>query len=160
LAAITLTQLQLLKVGLDPQSGVEQRFLAKAANDHKEIVGLETLEDQLKLLATLPPKLQTAFLLQSLKEADEMETEIDSMVAAWRAGDIAALEKFITTGMKEFPELYGPLTVDRNRRWLSQFERMLSEDRNYLVIVGALHLVGDEGVLDLLRKKGYAIEQR
>jgi uncharacterized protein len=160
LAALTLTQLHLLKLGLDPQAGVEQRFVAKAAADHKEILGLETLKEQLGLLAGLTPKLQREFLLQSLEEADDAEREVDEMIAAWRAGDVAGLEKFLGKGMKEYPELYRPLTVDRNRRWLARLETMLNEQRDYLVIVGALHLVGKDGVLDLLEKKGYKIEQK
>jgi uncharacterized protein len=99
-------------------------------------------------------------LLQSLEEADDAEREVDEMIAAWRAGDVAGLEKFLGKGMKEYPELYRPLTVDRNRRWLARLETMLNEQRDYLVIVGALHLVGKDGVLDLLEKKGYKIEQK
>jgi uncharacterized protein YbaP (TraB family) len=160
LAAITLTQLHLFKLGLDPQAGVEQRFLAKATADHKEILGLETLEQQFKLLADLPPKLQADFLLQSIKDADDAEHEVDEMISAWRSGDVVALEKFVTRGMKEFPELYAPLTVDRNKRWIKRLEEILNDKDDYLVIVGALHLVGKDGVLDLLSKKGYKIEQR
>jgi len=158
-AAITITQLQLFKMGLDPQSGVEQRFVAKAAADKKQIIGLETLEDQLGLLANLSPKLQKDFLLQTLEEADQVDQEINDMMAAWRSGDVAALEKYVARGMQEFPELYRPLTVDRNRRWLSRLEEMLGAEENYLVIVGALHLVGKDGVLDLLEKKGYKFTQ-
>jgi uncharacterized protein len=160
LAAITLTQLHLLKLGLEPQSGVEQRFVAKAAADHKEILGLETLSDQLGLLANLSPKLQTEFLLQSIEEADETEQEVDGLIAAWRTGDAVALEKYLARGIKEFPELYRPLTTDRNRRWLKRFEELLNADQNYLVIVGALHLVGKDGMIDLLEHKGYAVQQK
>ena len=115
LAAITLTQLHLAKLGLDPQSGIEQRMLARAVADHKEILGLETIEEQLGMLAGLPPKLQVAFLLQTLAEADQIEKEIDSMIAAWRDGDTVALEKLLRT-IQDSPELYRPLIADRNRR--------------------------------------------
>jgi len=160
LAAITLTQLNLLKLGLDPQAGVEQRFLAKAVADHKEIIGLETLEEQLGLLASLPPKLQAKFLLQSLDEADETQHEVEEMIAAWRTGDAAALEKLGKKSLEGYPELYAPLLSNRNRHWLKPIETMLAEDRDYLIIVGVLHLVGKDGVLDLLANKGYKIEQR
>jgi uncharacterized protein YbaP (TraB family) len=159
-AAIMLTELNFQKMGLDPQSGVEQRFVAKAAASHKEILGLETIEQQLKLIADLPPPLQTEFLLQSIAEGDDAEKEIEGMIVAWRAGDVAALEGYLTRDMKEFPEIYRPLTVDRNRKWLVRLEEMLAAEQNYLVIVGALHLVGKDGVLDLLSAKGYVIEQR
>ncbi len=159
LAAITLTQLQMLKMGLDPQSGIEQRFLAKATSDHKEIQGLETISEQLHLLADLPTPLQAQFLLQTLTEAQEADQEIEALLGAWRSGDAVALDKYSARGMKEFPKLYGPLTVERNRRWIGRLEEMLNADKNYLVIVGVLHLVGNDGVVDLLQHQGYKIQQ-
>ncbi len=158
--AIMLIQYQFVKLGLDPNSGVEQRFVVKAAADHKEILGLETLAEQLRLLADLPAPLQKQFLRQTIGEADRAEEEIRVMLAAWRTGDTAALEKYVARGMEEFPELYRPLTVERNRRWLTRIEELLNAKQNYLVVVGALHLVGDDGLLDLLKNKNYKIEQQ
>lgn len=160
LAAIMLTQLQLQKLGFDPQAGVEPRFVAKARLDGKEIVGLETLAEQLHLLSDLSPNLQKQFLRQTLEEIDSAEKEIGTMLQAWRTGDAAGLEALVLKGVKEFPELYRPLTVDRNKKWLSKLESILAAKENHLVIVGALHLVGDDGVIELLKAKGYKIEQR
>jgi uncharacterized protein YbaP (TraB family) len=158
LAAITLTQLHLVQLGFDPQSGIEQRMVTRAAADHKEILGLETMEEQLGILAGLSPKLQTEFLMQTLTEADQVETEMNSMLQAWRNGDTVALEKFLLD-MKESPEIYRALVSDRNRRWMTRLNSMLSERQDYLVIVGAMHLVGKDGVVELLKQRGFKIQQ-
>jgi uncharacterized protein YbaP (TraB family) len=158
LAAITLTQLHLVQLGFDPQSGIEQRMVIRAAADHKEILGLETMDEQLGILANLSPKMQIEFLMQTLTEADQVETEINGMVQAWRKGDTAALEKFLLD-MKESPEIYRALVADRNRRWMTRLNSMLNERQDYLVIVGAMHLVGKDGVVELLRQRGFKIQQ-
>lgn len=159
LASIMLTQFQLMKLGFAPNSGVEMRFVTRARADGKEVRGLETLDEQIKLLATLSPDLQKQLLAQTLKQAAESETEVESMLSAWRTGDATTLASYVERGLKEFPELYHPLTVERNRRWLARVEELLSAQDDYLVIVGALHLVGKDGVVDLLKAKGYTVEQ-
>ena len=149
-----------MKLGLDSQAGIEQRFTAKAAADHKEIRGLETLQEQLNLFAQLSDRQQTQYLLSSIEDAQQADQELGQMLAAWRAGDTDGLAKILNRGFNEFPELYTRLTVDRNRRWMTPLENMLHEQDDYLVIVGALHLVGKDGLLDLLEHRGYKIVQR
>jgi uncharacterized protein YbaP (TraB family) len=158
LAAITLTQLQLMKLGLDPQSGIEQRMVIRAAADHKEILGLETVDEQLGMLANLSPKLQVEFLKQTLAEADQIETEIDKMIVAWRTGDTVALEKFLLD-MNESPEISRALVTDRNRSWMTRLDKMLNDKQDYLVIVGAMHLVGKDGLVELLKQRGFKVVQ-
>jgi uncharacterized protein YbaP (TraB family) len=148
----------MMKLGLDAQSGVEQRFVTKAVADRKEILGLETLEQQLHMLADLPPKLQTEFLMQTLAEADQVEAELDKMMAAWRKGDSAALEKLLLS-IQESPQIYRTLIVDRNRRWMARLNEMLGAQQDYLVVVGAMHLVGKDGVLQMLEQRGYKVVQ-
>jgi uncharacterized protein YbaP (TraB family) len=158
LAAITLTQLQLMKLGLDPQSGIEQRMVIRAAADHKEILGLETVDEQLGMMANLSPKLQAEFLNQTLAEADQIETEIDKMIVAWRTGDSVALEKFLLD-MNESPEISRALVTDRNRSWMTRLDKMLNDKQDYLVIVGAMHLVGKDGLVELLKQRGFKVVQ-
>jgi len=159
LAAVTLTQLQLMKKGMSPQAGVEMRLVERARQDGKDIAGLETLDEQLGLMANLPDQQQTQFLLYTLKESAQADREIDSMLKAWRAGDTAALAKVVEKGFREFPELYGPLTVDRNRKWTTRIVELLRSDQDYLIVVGVLHMAGKDGLLDLLERKGYKIKQ-
>lgn len=160
LAAITLVQLQLMKMGLDPNSGVEQRLTARAQTDGKEISGLETLPEQLGLLANLSAKQQREFLAYSVEDAERAAQEIDALIAAWRIGDTRSLAKLLQEGFDKYPEIYRPLTVDRNRKWLPEIENLLRERDDYLVIVGALHLVGKDSVVELLQGKGYRVTQR
>jgi uncharacterized protein YbaP (TraB family) len=157
LAALTLVQLQLVKMGLDPSAGVEQRFVTRAAADHKEIKGLETLREQLAMMANLPLAQQREFLLYSVEDTERATREIDELIAAWRTGNAEELEKLMTEGFEKYPELYRPMTVDRNRKWVAPLEALLDDKDDYLVIVGALHLVGKDSVIDLLEKRGHKI---
>lgn len=89
-AAMTLVQLQLMKMGLAPTSGVEQRFTTRAVADKKPIHGLETLRQQLGMLAGLPAKQQREFLLYSIDDADRMAEETDELLSAWRRDDTSS----------------------------------------------------------------------
>ncbi|WP_129775481.1 TraB/GumN family protein [Peristeroidobacter soli] len=158
-AAMTLVQLQLVKLGLDPTSGIEQRFTTRAVADKKPIHGLETLREQLSMLAGLPDRQQREFLLYSIEDTDRISEEIDELLSAWRRGDSKALANLLAEGFDQYPDLYRPLTTDRNRRWLSQVEALLDEREDYLVIVGTLHLVGKDSLIDLLENKGHEVTQ-
>lgn len=158
-AGMTLMQLQLMKMGLAASSGVEQRFTTRAAADKKPIHGLETLREQLGMLAGLPDRQQREFLLYSIEDADRMAEEIDELLSAWRRGDSKALAQLLAEGFERYPDLYRPLTTDRNRRWLSQVEALLDDREDYLVVVGTLHLVGKDSLIDLLQGKGHKILQ-
>jgi uncharacterized protein YbaP (TraB family) len=158
-AAMTLVQLQLVKMGLAATSGVEQRFTARAVADKKPIHGLETLREQLGMLAGLPDRQQREFLLYSIDDADRMAEEIDELLSAWRRGDSKALAALLEEGFEQYPDLYRPLTTDRNRRWLGQVEALLDDREDYLVIVGTLHLVGKDSLIDLLESKGHSVTQ-
>lgn len=157
LAALTLVQLQFVKMGLDPNSGVEQRFVTRAAADRKEIKGLETLREQLAMMAGLPLAQQREFLLYSVEDSERATREIDSLIAAWRAGNTTELAQLMTEGFEKYPDLYRPMTVDRNRKWIAPLEDLLDDRDDYLVIVGALHLVGKDSVIELLEKRGHKV---
>jgi uncharacterized protein YbaP (TraB family) len=158
-AAITLVQVQLMKLGFDPDAGVEKRLMRRAAGDGKKIDGLESVREQLEIMARLPDEQQREFLLYSVDDAERMASEVDKLLEAWRSGDAAGMAKLLQEGFDEYPDLYRPLTVDRNRKWLPRIEQLLNERQDYLVVVGALHLVGKESVIDLLERKGYKVKQ-
>jgi uncharacterized protein len=159
LAAMTLVQLHLVKLGLDPNAGVEQRLTARAVSDSKPIEGLETLRQQLGMLAALPEEQQREFLLYSVEDTERATREIDQMLTAWRRGDAQALEELLAEGLKDYPDLYRPLTVERNRRWIARIEQLLDDREDYLIVVGTLHLVGTDSVLELLARKGHKVRQ-
>lgn len=160
LAGLTLAQLHLMvKMGLDPNSGVERRLSQRAVRDGKEIRGLETLEEQLGVLANLSPEMQREFLMYSIEDTERATQEVDAMIAAWRRGDADGLASLLAEGFEKYPEMYAPLTVHRNQRWVPQLEALLDDEQDYLVVVGALHLVGKDSVIDLLERKGHSIRQ-
>jgi uncharacterized protein YbaP (TraB family) len=157
LAAITLTQLKLMRMGFNASAGIEQRFVALAAEDKKEISGLETLREQLEMLANLPAQSQREFLLYTVEDTQRISQEIDELVSAWHSGDTKRLAKVLAEGFDLYPDLYRPLTVERNRKWIAPIEALLDDEDDYLVIVGALHLVGDDSLIELLEKRGHRV---
>ena len=158
--AVTLLQLELAKRGFSPELGVEQMLATRAVADGKPIQGLETAEQQFAVLAGLPMPMQKRFLVMTLEDAAGLDAEIDELMQAWREGDSDALARLLSEEFDEFPELYKPLTEDRNRAWLGQLVELLDDRDDYLVVVGALHLVGRNSVVDLLRQRGYEVTQQ
>lgn len=159
LAAMTLVQMQLMKLGLDPNSGVEQQLTARASGDGKEITGLETLQQQIGMLAGLSQQRQREFLMYSIEDTQRASQEIDELLAAWRIGDTRTLARLLAEGFDRYPDLYRPLTVDRNRRWIASIEDLLDDRDDYLVVVGTLHLVGKDSVIELLERGGHKVTQ-
>jgi len=153
-AAITVEQQMLARLHFDAAFGIEARLADRAGKDGKPILGLETIGEQLGLLDDLSPGAQCALLLQSLEEMLDLGDVMDDMVRAWRHGDTAYLEQTLLQDMRQDSELYRRLVVDRNAAWSTTIEQLLDEPENYLVVVGALHLVGSDGLPSMLRKLG------
>ena len=157
-AAMAMQQAELAQQGFDSGSGVDEQFAERAASDHKPIIALETIEQQLGFFAHLSIDQQRRFLLYMLDDADDTLDSADAVVAAWRSGDVVRLERLLRES-SEYPELFRMLTTDRNRCWLPTVTGLLAARQDYLVIVGALHLVGQDGLVNLLRQAGYQVEQ-
>ncbi|MDZ7645106.1 MAG: TraB/GumN family protein [Woeseiaceae bacterium] len=155
LAAINVEQLMLMRIGFDPAHGIETRFTRRAKTDSKAITGLESVRQQLEILDGLPMEVQRALLLQTLEDSLELEARMDELVRAWRTGDTGLLEQTMLRDMQEHPRLYEQLVVARNRNWTQRIVELLKADEDVLVIVGALHLVGPDGLPALLEARGY-----
>lgn len=153
-AAEAISQLQLMQLGFQPESGVEMYFLQRAKSDAKSVAGLETVHDQIALFEGLPMDAQAEYLLSSLEEAHDLPKEVDSMVKAWNRGDTLWFERQMRSEFGRDPSLYQSVLVARNRKWIPKIEALLKEDKNYLIIVGTGHLVGAGSVIDLLKKDG------
>jgi hypothetical protein len=97
--------------------------------------------------------------MQSLRDGAEVAGMMDLLVAAWHDGDIEFLEENLLSDMQRYPELNKIIVVDRNRSWAKRIEDLLTHENNYLIVVGTLHLVGEEGVPDLLENRGYKVTQ-
>ena len=158
-AALMLEQTALSQSGFEAGAGVDEQFARRAQADHKPIIALETVEEQLGFFAQLPTEQQRQFLRATLKDLDTEASDAAVMVRAWQRGDSAELERLLRKESGDTPELFRMLTTDRNRRWLPRIVALLSESQDYLVIVGALHLVGSDGLIELLRRQGYSVVQ-
>ncbi len=149
----------LIKVGFDPAAGVERQFARLAGRDSKPIYALETAGQQLGYFAAMPLHQQRDFLRATLHGLPSSLRDAKATVRAWRRGDIGALERDLRRGSRQVPDLQSQLVDARNRKWLPQILDLLDDERNYLVVVGALHLVGREGLLRLLQERGYSASQ-
>jgi uncharacterized protein YbaP (TraB family) len=158
--ATLLLQMELAKRGFSPELGIEAQLSSRAVGDGKPIQGLETAEQQFAVLGGLPLEEQKRFLLMSLEESTQLDAQVDELVGAWQAGDTEALARMLSEEFDDFPELYRPLTEDRNRAWVEQLDGLLDDRDDYLVVVGALHLVGRNSVVDLLRQRGYTVTRQ
>jgi uncharacterized protein YbaP (TraB family) len=155
---LQLIEMQYMQLGFDPQQGVEQQLQHKAQADGKPISGLETVQEQLGALQGMSYPDQARFLDMIVSEMHDVESETQSVVTAWRAGDAAKLAALLSDEYKSFPALYRLLVSDRNKRWVPQIEKLLHANQDYFVVVGALHLVGEGGLLELMRHDGYKPE--
>jgi len=152
--ALLLTTLEYSRLGFDPEVGVEKQLQQRAARDKKEIGGLETAEFQLGLLDSLPLDEQLQLLDMTVAELDEMPAMVDDLYAAWRSGDTKRLDDLLLEGYRETPKLYDDLVDRRNRNWVPQVKALLEREGDTLVVVGALHLVGERGLIALLEREG------
>jgi len=159
--AMTLVALEIVKLGLDPNLGIDKYFLSKAEGK-KKILELESLDYQINLLSGLSDKDQELFLLYTLKDLNIMEQELDKMIQAWTSGDTKAMESLMTRSVSEdkrLSSIFEKLIYGRNKKMASKIESFLKTKETYFVIVGAGHLVGNQGIIELLKREGYRVEQ-
>lgn len=159
--ALTLASIEIVKLGFDPDHGIDRYFLSKAA-EKKKIVELESLDYQINLFSNLSEKNQELFLLYTLKDIRVLEQELDKLIKAWSSGDEKTVESIVTRSVKEDKRLlpvYEKLIIERNKKMVSKIEEYLKEKETFFVVVGAGHLVGSQGIVWLLNGKGFHVEQ-
>lgn len=153
----TLQVIEFQKMGFTPQ-GVDAYFNARALGDGKQVGELESIDEQIGFIANMGEGNENEFILSSLDDMQEIETAMEQMIAAWRSGDNATLEALFVADMREdYPAIHEALLVRRNNAWIEIIETMFEAPGTEFVLVGAAHLVGEEGLLSLLERKGYEI---
>lgn len=163
LAALALTGGAFLADGLDPAQGVDERLRARARGTDgaegggKPVVGLETLESQIRALASLPLAAQERMLRDALDPAHAMSPS--SLVEAWRRGDVDAFASLLEPQSPEEEILYERLVYRRNREMAARLDTMARDGKERFVVVGLLHLVGDRGIPALLAGRGYTVSR-
>ena len=157
---ITITEMT--KLGLDPKLGLDAHLAALATEAGKPTAGLETGAQQIAFLDGMSKEEQLQFLAEALSESRDAKEETAKLHAAWRAGKAHVLWQDMAVQMKkEYPNLYQRINVARNDAWVPKIEKRLTDSGkdDTLVVVGALHLLGPDGVVEKLRAKGYAVER-
>jgi len=161
-AALMVAIVEMNKAGLDSALGLDAHLARKAGRTGKATSGLETGAEQIAFLDDMRRAEQLQFLQSSLDGAAQGSGEIDKLHAAWRSGDADALWAGMAAEMRrEFPDLYQRINVARNEAWVPKLEAKLRAPGtdDVLVVVGALHLLGEDGVVEKLRAKGYEVER-
>ncbi len=158
--AVTLTALELQRLGFSPDYGIDVHFYGRAGLDHKEIGFLESVEFQLNLLGKMNAHDQNAFLGQTLKDLDVAAQMADDMLKYWKKGDVDKLYAILFKSFEDYPQIENRLLRRRNKDWVKKIEEMMGEDKNIFIIVGAGHLIGPGSLIALLKEKGYKVRQK
>jgi uncharacterized protein YbaP (TraB family) len=159
--AMTLVALESLKLGFDPNLGIDKYFLSKAQGE-KKILELESLDCQLNLLSGFSDEDQELLLLYTLKDLSIIEQDLEKLTRAWSSGDTKSMESILTRSVSEDRQLssvFEKVVYERNRKMTSRIEDFLKTKKTHFVIVGAGHLVGNRGIIEILSGKGYLVEQ-
>ena len=158
--AMTMLAVKLQRMGLDPKLGVDHHLAERAKRDGKPTSGLETLEFQLGIFDQLSKREQELMLRETAGELERIDKNVKDIVESWLKGDGERLAALLLAGMRQYPELQQKLVIERNRRWLDQIAKLVEQGSNAMVVVGAAHLVGQEGIVDMLKARGLSVEQK
>jgi len=147
------------KAGFDPSLGLDKHFYDRAQADGKSIQGLETADYQISLFDNMTTQQQDRLLSDTLKSIDTEMTSIARLTEAWKTGDTGTVERIVLADLKQDGVMYQRLLVDRNQNWMPKLEALFARGSRSFVVVGAAHLVGPDGLLAMLKSKGYTVEQ-
>lgn len=159
--ALSFQAMELVRLGYSPEHGVDYHFLTKAKGK-KRILELESLDEQLRLLSGFSDREQEQFLIYTLETLSSMDRQVGNMVRAWTSGDAQAMESTLADALPPDPSLapvVQKLFDERNVKMMSKIEGYLNSNGSYFVIVGAGHLVGTRGIVEMLKSRGYVVEQ-
>lgn len=146
--------------GFRRELGLDGHFYERAVAADKAILPLEPLAEHLRVLIGMPPEMSRAFLAATVTNLDELENAPSEVYTLWRAGDAAGLAALTREQVAANPALYERLLFARNAAWLDDIEALLAGPDDAMVVVGALHLPGERGLLALLRQRGQRVVQQ
>ncbi|MCP4598940.1 MAG: TraB/GumN family protein [Proteobacteria bacterium] len=158
-AALTIVTLRIVENGYSPAYGIDQHFIEK---DDKEIIELESADYQLALFDELPKELEELLILDAMEGSFQSGGDLTQVMAAWRKGDSETLREIMFSSVGQQPEfepLFKRIFIDRNRTMASRIEELLEDYTSLFVVVGAGHLVGDDGLVAIFEGKGYCVTQ-
>lgn len=159
MAALQLAAAYALQAGFDPASGVDRHVGAEAKALGKTLEYFETPMEQIEIFSTLPQDQEIAFLVLGAKDIVADPHALIELVNAWATGDQAALDALMNGAFEQMPALAERVLSDRNKSWVTRISaEFMTDDRNYLIAVGAGHLTGRDSVPALLRAQGITVD--
>jgi len=144
---------------LNMNNGIDRYFIQEARRGGKKMSGLETTDDQMALFTSLSDDLSMDFLDKTLRELDELGPLFNRMIDAWKNGDDEGLWEIVKESFDDYPDVYKEWLVDRNISWMDALENFIANKNRAFVVIGAGHLVGPDGIPELLRARGYDVKQ-
>jgi uncharacterized protein YbaP (TraB family) len=155
---ISLVAIEYQKLGINAP-GVDVHYSRRGMDVGKTTRFLETIDEQINLLANMGKGHENEFVQQSIEDLKKVETQMLEMISSWRNGHTKESEIELQDMKTEYPELYQDLLVKRNNAWMPKIETFFETDEVEFILVGNLHLHGEDGLLSQLKKKGYKIKQ-
>ncbi len=158
---ITAVLMQGMRSGIDPGLGIDKHFLdaADQSKDKKRIVEIESAEWQINLLSGLGENWQEDLLAEALTQKATAGETVKRLKDLWLSGDSEKLGGLMSDGFFGDAQTRKVLVQDRNPHMADIAEQFLNQGEAAFVVVGAAHLVGEEGVVRILEKRGYKLEQ-
>ena len=157
MVSLMITQFEMANYNM-AKIGVDKFYYNRAIKDSIPVEGLETAMEQVEFIADLGGDTPDDLILNSFEEVAEFKELVESMISSWKSGDSDALARFLVDKVKSrYPQIYQELLLDRNLNWLPRIEKKITDPGATFLLVGAGHLVGSGGLLDLLEKRGYEI---
>ncbi len=158
LLSSVITAIQFQQMGYTAE-GVDSFYYNKAVEDNKDVLFLESLNAQIDFLCSMGEGIEDEFILSMLEDMDKTKEYMDAMVASWEKGESEVIETSAQEMKAAFPEIYKTLLSDRNRTWIDLLNTYLEDKPIEFVLFGAMHLYGEDGVLELLKADGCVVEQ-
>ncbi len=149
------------RAGLDAAFGVDRHFASRAARE-KPVVGLETAESQMQILAWLPRATQEALLVDTIEHVRDARNSSEGVARAWARGDDKELERIVYRSMNESPKLsiyYERMLIGRNESMAQRLASLARDGKLRFVVVGVAHMVGERGIPVLLRDYGFRVDR-
>ena len=159
---LQLSVMEMMRLGYSPQLGIDKHFLDKAKRDKKQVLEIETAEEQMALLSKDDKEFQDLLLRYTLEEMHQMEPLLNKMFSSWKAGDAKELAVVVDSSLvadKRLEGIYDALITKRNYKMARKVQSYLKTDKSYFVIVGVGHVVGTEGIVRILKNRGHKVIQ-
>lgn len=160
LASEFLTVAAASNVGLSPELSADEALKSRAKREQKNIIYLETIEDQIRVSSDQPDFVQIIMLTETLEGFNSLGADLQSIVQSWAVGRTDYLTREMVQALKDkSPDFYNALLRDRNRKWVKPLTRWMEDSGTGFVAVGASHLLGEDSLIEMLREQGYQVSR-